>query len=135
MASHDARRRAKNREAARKSRERKMVRLDTLEKSVAELQQENELLARCIREISEQAISAEEETQFMRVTTPCRLITKVSLCFLTPCGGPRPLRIRRRLLGLRHANLLKETCTTIRLQHSALPSKPTYGCSLCNIFR
>lgn len=60
-------RRAKNREAARKSRERKMVRLDNLQRSVMDLQHENELLSGCIAEISQQAISAEAETRLMQV--------------------------------------------------------------------
>ncbi|BDA46272.1 probable bZIP transcription factor RISBZ3 at N-terminal half [Coccomyxa sp. Obi] len=67
---HDEReaalRRAKNREAARKSRERKMLRMDHLTKSVKELQTENELLSKCIQEISQQAASAEAETRLMK---------------------------------------------------------------------
>jgi len=63
-------RRAKNREAARKSRERKTQRLDTLTESVHSLKMENELLTKCIKEISQQAATAEAETQLLRVT-PC----------------------------------------------------------------
>ena len=59
-------RRAKNREAARKSRERKMMKLDNLQKSVLDLQHENQLLAGCIAEISQQAASAEAETRLMQ---------------------------------------------------------------------
>ena len=59
-------RRAKNREAARKSRERKMQRMDDLTNSVRELQTENELLSKCIQEISQQAANAEAETRFMK---------------------------------------------------------------------
>lgn len=59
-------RRAKNREAARKSRERKMQRMDHLTNSVKELQTENALLSKCIQEISQQAANAEAETRLMK---------------------------------------------------------------------
>ncbi|CAL8462411.1 g1944 [Coccomyxa elongata] len=70
LLDHDEReaalRRAKNREAARKSRERKMQRMDNLTNSVKELQTENELLSKCIQEISQQAANAEAETRLMK---------------------------------------------------------------------
>ena len=65
-----------------------MLRLDSLERSVADLQQENGLLAKCIREISQQAACAEEETQFMRVRNPtCRLSLGQPQPFESPGGG------------------------------------------------
>ncbi len=60
-------RKAKNREAARKSRERKMRRVDNLTTSVNELTKENELLSKCIQELSEQRASVEAETRLTKV--------------------------------------------------------------------
>ncbi len=89
------RRRAKNREAARKSRERKMMRLDSLQRSVADLQHENELLSGCVAEISQQAASAEAETRLM----------KVALCLHWPTPIPVLAHPRERCICLspRHA--------------------------------
>ncbi len=43
-----------------------MQRMDDLTNSVRELQTENELLSKCIQEISQQAANAEAETRFMK---------------------------------------------------------------------
>ncbi len=62
-----SRRRAKNREAARKSRERKVLRIEALQRSVADLQAENELLLQCVQEISVKASGAQAEQRLLRV--------------------------------------------------------------------
>ncbi|KAK9845519.1 hypothetical protein WJX81_008428 [Elliptochloris bilobata] len=59
-------RRAKNREAARKSRERKVMRIEALQRSVADLQAENELLLQCVQEISVKATAAQSEQRLLR---------------------------------------------------------------------
>ena len=60
-------RRAKNREAARQSRLRKVLRIEALQRTVADLQAENELLLQCVQEISVKASAAQAEQRLLRV--------------------------------------------------------------------
>jgi hypothetical protein len=85
-------RRAKNREAARRSRRRKSERLHQLSKDVKTLQQENLLLLKCIEEFAQKAIACKEEQLTMQkeleafanqaeLKTPqARLPNSMSLC-------------------------------------------------------
>lgn len=59
-------RRAKNREAARRSRRRKSERFSQLSKDVKTLQQENLLLLKCIEEFTQKTIACKEEQLSMR---------------------------------------------------------------------